>query len=163
MVRLYLASPLGFADSTKAFLVELNTLLQSSGHAVFDPWSQLPHEALESAKRETDYPMRLNKFRQANAHIAGRNEEAIRSCEVVLAVLDGVDVDSGTASEIGFGYGVRKTVYGLRTDRRQTGDNEGAIVNLQVEHWITASGGEIYLSLENLRERLSTGPLTPRN
>jgi nucleoside 2-deoxyribosyltransferase len=66
-------------------------------------------------------------------------------------VLDGVDVDSGTASEIAFAYALGKRVFGLRTDFRLTGDNEAALVNLQVRYWIDASGGSAVTSLGALR------------
>ena len=161
MVSLYLASPLGFTKSTQPFRAELNNSLHGAGHTVFDPWSQ-SYESLELAQREPDPATRARLLRHANHNLAGQNEKAIRKCSIVLAVLDGVDVDSGTASEIGFGYGIGKTVYGLRTDTRRTGDNEGAVVNLQVEYWIRASGGDIYLSWETLLQRLAKGPLLGR-
>lgn len=66
----------------------------------------------------------------------------------LLAVLDGVDVDSGTAAEIGFAASRGKPIVGLRLDVRQTGDNEGAVVNLQVEHFIASSGGGITRTLD---------------
>jgi nucleoside 2-deoxyribosyltransferase len=82
--------------------------------------------------------------------IAAANEAAIRRCNLVVAVLDGVDVDSGTASEIGFAYGLGKRSYGLRTDSRLAGDNPGALVNLQVQYWIEASGGKVVTTVDDL-------------
>ena len=67
-----------------------------------------------------------------------------------MAILDGVDVDSGTASEIGYAFARNKYIEGLRTDWRLTGDNEGSVVNLQVQYFIEASGGSIHRSRENL-------------
>ena len=87
--------------------------------------------------------------------VAARNEKAIRKCDVIVAVLDGADVDSGTASEIGFAYALGKRIYGYRGDFRRAGDNEGSIVNLQVEHWIESSGGCIVTSLDRLQQRLA--------
>ncbi len=86
---------------------------------------------------------------------AAANDRAIRECHVVVAVLDGADVDSGTASEIGFAYALGKRIYGYRGDLRSTGDNEGSIVNLQVEYWIENSGGCIVTNLTALRQRLA--------
>jgi nucleoside 2-deoxyribosyltransferase len=45
----------------------------------------------------------------------------IRSCDLILAVLDGTELDSGTVSEIGFTAGLGKRRYGLRTDFRDCG------------------------------------------
>ena len=49
-------------------------------------------------------------------------------------MLDGVDVDSGTAWEIGYAYAKGKPVFGLRTDFRTLGI-EG-VVNLMIERSI---------------------------
>jgi nucleoside 2-deoxyribosyltransferase len=60
----------------------------------------------------------------------------IRSCDVVLGVVDGPEVASGTASEIDFAAALGKTCYGLRTDFRNSGDFYGIPANLQVPYWI---------------------------
>jgi nucleoside 2-deoxyribosyltransferase len=55
-------------------------------------------------------------------HIASvyrRCTEAIASADVVLALLDGADADSGVAFEVGFARGLGKPVLGVRTDYRQ--------------------------------------------
>jgi nucleoside 2-deoxyribosyltransferase len=72
----------------------------------------------------------------------------------VLAVLDGSDVDSGTAAEVGFAAALALPVVGLRTDVRVAGDNEATTVNLQIERFIRASGGEIALSLKQAIDAL---------
>jgi len=66
----------------------------------------------------------------------------------VLALLDGSDVDSGTAAEIGYAAALARPVVGLRSDIRTAGDNEAAIVNLQVEWFIEASGGRLTGTLD---------------
>jgi nucleoside 2-deoxyribosyltransferase len=40
----------------------------------------------------------------------------IRKCDIVVALLDGADVDSGTAVEVGMAYALRIPVVGLKTD-----------------------------------------------
>ena len=74
------------------------------------------------------------------------NADAIASSDGVLAVLDGTDVDSGTASEIGYAFALGKKVVGYRGDFRLTGDNPGSVVNLQIEYFIMESGGRMVLS-----------------
>ena len=83
-----------------------------------------------------------------NRRIGARNAEMIRECSGVLAVLDGSDVDSGTAAEIGYAAALGRSVIGLRSDIRTAGDNEAAVVNLQVEWFIEASGGRLTTTLE---------------
>lgn len=75
------------------------------------------------------------------------NAELIRGADGMLAVLDGPDVDSGTASEIGFASALGKPIVGLRTDLRPAGDNDGVIVNLQVEYFVRVTGGPIVTGL----------------
>jgi nucleoside 2-deoxyribosyltransferase len=154
-MRIYLASPLGFAHSTRAFNQELLATLRDAGHAVFDPWDLTEGNPFANVRSDTA-EHRLEDLRQANHAIGRANEAGIRGSDTLLAVLDGVDVDSGTASEIGFAYGAGKRIYGLRTDMRTTGDNEAAIVNLQVEYWIRASGGDVFLTLADVAAWAST-------
>jgi len=45
--------------------------------------------------------------------------EEIRGADVVVALLDGPDADSGVAFEVGFARGIGKPVLGVRTDYRQ--------------------------------------------
>ncbi|MDQ3524492.1 MAG: nucleoside 2-deoxyribosyltransferase, partial [Chloroflexota bacterium] len=93
---------------------------------------------------------RNQKLAEINQQIGRLNREAIDYCDALFAVLDGVDVDSGTASEIGYAFARGKYICGLRTDFRLAGDNPGAIVNLQVEYFIKESGGEIVATSEEL-------------
>ena len=67
-----------------------------------------------------------------------------------VAVLDGTDVDSGTAAEIGYAFARGKLIVGYRGDFRLSADNEGSTVNLQVEYFIRASGGTIVERYEDL-------------
>lgn len=151
METIYLASPLGFADSTRPFMAELARALREH-FTVLNPWDnhEFDRELEEANAERGDYERRMALFARFNRQIARANEEAIRQCDIVVGVLDGVDVDSGTAGEMGFAYGIGKRVYGLRTDFRLTGDNIAAGVNLQVRHWIEASGGKYATSLADL-------------
>ena len=75
-------------------------------------------------------------WRWLNRAMGERNRLAIDACDVLMAVLDGVDVDSGTAAEVGYAFARGKLIMGYRGDFRLSSDNEGAAVNLQVEHFI---------------------------
>lgn len=147
----YLASPLGFATSMKLFMEELVEAL-SEFVVVENPWSAGTVSEAERAETEaiTDRHAHAAAVHGLNHRIAAGNEASIRRCDLLVAVLDGVDVDSGTASEIGFAFGLGKPCWGLRTDFRLTGENVGAIVNLQVQYWIEAGGGTIVTSVDDL-------------
>lgn len=142
MSKVYLASPYGFAASTRAFLESLKSELSRTGHRVIDPFGRL----------QVDRPK--ESLLESNERISKLNEQDIVACDVVVAGLDGPDVDSGTASEIGFAYAMGKRIIGLRTDLRRTGENDAARVNMQVQHWIVASQGRIVNSVEELLSAL---------
>ena len=152
-MRVYLASPLGFATATRAYLHELVGALEAHGLTVHDPWGSNRPKApvLTPPPAPPTDPEERRAARHARNHTIGQlNAEAIQAADGVIAVLDGVDVDSGTAAEIGYAFGLGKAIWGLRTDSRLTGDNEGAIVNLQVQYFIEASGGRIARSIADL-------------
>jgi nucleoside 2-deoxyribosyltransferase len=48
---------------------------------------------------------------------------ALDSCQVVVAILDGPDADSGTSFEVGYARGRGKRVIGVRTDFRSIKDH----------------------------------------
>lgn len=155
MLKAYLASPLGFAESTREFMSVLENQIASCGYEVVNPWHLADPHLFEAAAVIENVKHRRQALHKVNMEVAAKNEGAIRECHVVVAVLDGVDVDSGTASEIGFAYALGKRIYGYRGDFRSSGDNEGSIVNLQVEYWIENSGGCIVTNLAALRQCLT--------
>ena len=153
-MKIYLASPLGFTESTKDFMERIECRLIDLGYTVINPWKISENEGkeiLETNNIESLY-QRFKKLHEINLKIGRNNENAIKECDIIFAVLDGVDVDSGTASEIGFGYGIGKKIYGYRGDFRLSADNLGSIVNLQVQYWIENSGGFIITTLNNIRK-----------
>ena len=118
--------------------------LAAAGLEVLDPWLLTPEvdAALSRrARRSPTAPSRRTSLAEVDRRIGEANADLIRDADGMLAVLDGTDVDSGTAAEIGFASALGKVVVGLRTDLRRAGDNDGAIVNLQVEYFIRATGG----------------------
>jgi len=148
--RIYLASPLGFADSTRGFMVETIARL-AEVVSVVNPWDDTTFVAeFERAHSLTDINQRRKAFHRINIGIGAKNERMIRSVDMLVAVLDGVDVDSGTAGEMGFAYGLGMPVYGLRTDFRVSGDNEAAGINLQLRYFIEQSGGAYFTTVDDL-------------
>jgi nucleoside 2-deoxyribosyltransferase len=142
-MKIYLASPLGFAPSTKAFLQELKTELSKCGHTIIDPWDEGDKLFKEytSKTRCMSPEEKIEALKVLNHRIGETNHHAIESVDTVVAVLDGPDVDSGTASEIGFAFALGKLIVGYRGDIRLTGENAVTVVNLQVQYWIEESDG----------------------
>jgi nucleoside 2-deoxyribosyltransferase len=148
----YLAGPAGFTEAGRMHHQQVIVpTVVASGFGVLDPWAvQGPPGGIPGTPGSTEH---LAALRAMNRRIGGRNAEMIRSCAGVLAVLDGSDVDSGTAAEIGYAAALARPVVGLRTDTRCSGDNAASVVNLQVEWFIEESGGVLAAGLaEAVRE-----------
>ena len=88
--------------------------------------------------------------------------------DVVVAVLDGPDVDSGTCVEIGYAYARGKPIIGIRTDFRASEDSG---VNVMVSKacaeiiWLRDSSVELNDAVDEILhavERLSTSSLKKR-
>ena len=131
-------------------MAELERALTDVGLDVANPWKSDFGPQFAQAQTLTDRTAHAEALHRVNMAVGAANAAMIRACDAVVAVLDGVDVDSGTASEIGYAFGLGRRVYGLRTDSRLAGDNAGALVNLQVQYFIEASGGAVTARMEDL-------------
>ena len=156
-MKIYIASPLGFSEIWDNYYEsKIKPEIEKLGFEILCPWKENDTEEL----RETiamDFSMeRFNKFKKLNEEIGERNRILIDDSDILLAVLDGTDVDSGTSAEIGYACAKEKKIIGYRGDWRRSGDNEASIVNLQVEYFIKYSGGDIYKSFEEILEVLES-------
>lgn len=151
----YLAGPLGFSEAGRSFHnTVLIPLVTEIGFEVRDPWVLTPAELINSVLTLPYGQKKKETWSSINSVIGRNNALALEESDIIIAVLDGVDVDSGTAAEIGYGSALRKTVIGYRGDVRLSADNEGSIVNLQVEYFIHLYGGEIVTNIESLKTAL---------
>jgi hypothetical protein len=140
--RCYVASALGFTDAGAhyyeyVYLPALRAVVEP-----VDPWALTSAEevaAARAAQREREFALEIGQ----------RNADAIRGCTLLAAHLDGQEIDGGTAAEVGFAAALGLRCFGLRTDMRENGE-PGVSVNLQVEHFILASGGVLCRSLDAL-------------
>jgi nucleoside 2-deoxyribosyltransferase len=153
--RIYLAGPLGFSEAGNEFKDVLVKKLSDLGYQVVDPFKLIPASKFEEIERLKTLDEKSDAWRKLNPQIGQTNQSAIDSCDAVLAILDGQDVDSGTAAEIGYAFARQKPILGYRGDFRLSADNVGATVNLQVEYFIGASGGEIVMTTSAIPEALS--------
>lgn len=154
-VKAYVASPLGFSELGRgAYYSQLIPAIEAAGCHALDPWKLTASRVLEKARAAPEGPARRLGWKKANVVIGRNNCRAIEECDVVVAVLDGTDIDSGTAAEIGYAAGIGKRIIGYRSDFRPSGDNEGAAVNLQVEYFIRKTGGKIVSDLKSLERAL---------
>ena len=120
-MRIYLAAPL-FTLAEQMFNKELARLIEAelSGAEVILPQ--------ERAKQLLQMPNGLEL-------IFDDCLQMIHQSEVLVAILDGADADSGTCIELGYAHCLRKPIVGVRTDFRASEDRG---LNLMVSHICTA-------------------------
>jgi nucleoside 2-deoxyribosyltransferase len=155
-MKIYMASPLGFSEAGRSFY--RGTLLRNVkrlGYKPIDPWTLTAKAKIDRVKKMPYGVKRRDAWHKLNVEIGGNNRAGIDRADMVLAVLDGTDVDSGTAAEIGYAFAKGKPILGYRGDFRLSADNEGSIVNLQVEYFIRQSGGDIIRSIKELGSALA--------
>jgi nucleoside 2-deoxyribosyltransferase len=154
-MKIYTAGPLGFSEAGRAFhsnaiLAEVKRL----DHEALDPWELADKRRIDPVLALPYGPEKRGAWCRLHVVIGGNNRDAIGRCDLVFAVLDGVDVDSRTAAEIGYAFSESKRIVGYRGDFRLSADNEGSVVNLQVEYFIRQSGGEIIAQLNEFEAAL---------
>ena len=155
-MKIYMASPLGFSEVGRSFYN--GTLIPEVirlGFEVIDPWTLTDQAKIDAVEKMPYGVERRDTWRRLNVEIGGNNRAGIDRSDAVLAVLDGTDVDSGTAAEIGYAFAKGTPILGYRGDFRLSADNEGSTVNLQVEYFIRQSGGDIVTKLADLAPALA--------
>ena len=145
--RCYIASPLGFSEAGRAYYAERYLRALAEHVEPVDPWTLTEPAAFAAARAK-------GREHELGLEVGARNAEAIRDAQLLIAHLDGQEVDSGTASEVGYAAALGTSCLGLRSDLRRSGE-PGMAVNLQVEAFIALSGGFIAMSLEELVARLA--------
>lgn len=138
----YIASPLGFSEAGRHYYEQVFLPALAKVIEPVDPWALV-------SQREIDDALAAGTEKELAAEIGSRNKSALESCDLLVAVLDGQEIDSGTAAEIGYASAKGVTCFGLRTDHRQAGER-GARINLQVEAFLVMSGGSVADSLDGL-------------
>ncbi|MCP4134872.1 MAG: nucleoside 2-deoxyribosyltransferase [bacterium] len=153
--KIYVASPLGFSEAGRDFLYNrVIPIVEEAGFIVIDPWKLTSGELINSVMSMPFGGEQQQEWIKLNKIIGENNVKGINESDGLVAVLDGCDVDSGTASEIGYASAQGKPMIGYRGDFRLAGDNHGSIVNLQVEYFIYRNGGVIINQVDNLRDEL---------
>jgi nucleoside 2-deoxyribosyltransferase len=157
MEKVYVASPYGFTESGIAFMDRtMIPVIEQTSFQVLNPWKyseEISSKIIKIASTDS-VVMQIQLWKDLNMEIGKNNELMIKDSRIVLAVLDGSDIDSGVAAEIGYAYALGKKIIGYRSDTRLTGDNIGAKVNLQIEYFIYNSGGQIVTNIQDLKETL---------
>jgi nucleoside 2-deoxyribosyltransferase len=142
--RCYVASPLGFTEAGRGYYARVYLPALAEVVEPVDPWVLTTAAEFAAAAAGG-----VTAQRALSLDVGRRNAEAIRSCSLLAAYLEGQEPDSGTVAEVGYACGLGLTCFGLRSDLRLAGE-PGVALNLQVESLIVDSGGAIVGSLPAL-------------
>ena len=119
-MRIYQAGPL-FTAAEICWHKEFSRRLAAAGHAVLWPGDFFTQREIDAWG--DDAPRKIME----------KDSAAVDACDAVVALLDGAQVDDGTAWEIGYAYARGKPVVGIRTDFRNGGDTAHGSVNAMIE------------------------------
>ena len=115
MAFAYIAGPL-FDEGERWFVERLDAIARDAGFETF-----LPHR---------DNPPKTSD----NVDVIYRNDrDAIDRCDLVVANLNGITTDDGTAWELGYAFALGKPCIGYFSDWRARFPNENEHVNLMIE------------------------------
>ena len=103
MKKVYIAGPL-FTGSDRNFVAEIDQVLVSGGFGTY-----LPHRDAGLFIRGVSKSIDFFK----------KDLEAIKNCQILVAVLNGSDTDSGTSWEMGFAYANGIPIIGILDDNRK--------------------------------------------
>ena len=145
--RSYVASPLGFSEAGREYYATRYLPALAEHVEPVDPWAL-------SAPAEFERAAASGRSGEFGLEVGARNAAAIRSAQLLIAQLDGQEVDAGTAAEVGYAAAAGLICLGVRSDLRCSGE-PGMRVNLQLEAFIALSGGFIAGSLDELVARLA--------
>jgi len=133
--KVFLAAPL-FSKSERDFNMEIASTLRQEG---YDVWI-----AQESPFIQKGTLAEKNRIFRTDI-------SALRSSDIVVAILDGMDVESGVAFELGYAHCLGKRIIGLKTDYRAFSRIED--VNLMIEVPMLKICSDVAEVLALLRER----------
>jgi len=121
-MEIYLAGSL-FSECERAWLASIKRKLEeiSQDITVIWPYDLIPHDEANSQDKQKIFEICRSYLDQV---------------DILVCVLDGPQVDDGTAWEIGYFYCKHQNklpIIGIRTDFRNAGETENSIVNAMIE------------------------------
>lgn len=129
-MKIYLAGPL-FTEAEQNWLrdtkQQIESFAKSEGKDIEVIW---PYELLD--KDEVHSLGAKAKYKVFDVC-----KKYLEESDLLIALLDGPQVDDGTAWEIGYFYAINNgdssKIVGVRTDFRRAGESENSIVNAMIE------------------------------
>ena len=110
---MYVAGPL-FDEGERWWIEQVDQRIAALGFTTFLPHRDNPTKTVDTV-----------------GEIFENNRAALDACALVVASLNGVTTDDGTAWEVGYAHALNRPIIGLHTDWRARFDTE--VVNLMIE------------------------------
>lgn len=142
----YVASPYGFAESTREFYAKKLLPTLSKYVEVKDPWSV-----------DASHILKMNPSEQPAGWVklGEHHLKTVESVDLVVACLDQEPPDNGTVIELAWAAAHKIPVIGYRGDFRSSGE-DGMRYNLMIGAAIKESGGVEVSNLKELELALKT-------
>ena len=102
MKKVYIAGPL-FDDHERSYLEKIANILEKNDYETF-----LPHRDAGLVEGEFTLEKKIKIF--------DTDMDFLKTADVVVALLTGRDVDSGTSAEIGYAYALNKQLIGINAN-----------------------------------------------
>jgi len=138
-MKVFIAGPL-FSQAEREFNLKVEAELLRNGFETFLP------------QRDVGMLDELiaTEGKRAYRTIFDRDLKGLDQADAVVAILDGLDVDSGTAFEVGYAFARGKPVIGLKTDMRVFAKEEE--VNNMLAQGVKALAKNIDEVISNLKK-----------
>jgi nucleoside 2-deoxyribosyltransferase len=130
----YIAGPL-FDEGERWFIESVDARVSSHGFRTFLPHRDNPPKTPDTVRT-----------------IFENDKGAIDACDIIVANLNGITTDDGTAWELGYAFALNKYGIGLFTDWRARFHAENEVVNLMMQ----CSLNVLVRSLDELDSALTT-------
>lgn len=134
--KIYIAGPL-FNTHEKGYLEKIAIELESNEFECF-----LPHRDQKDVTEEE--LKQLNMSNATKEKIFNNDLNALKTSDLIVALLTGQDIDSGTAAEIGFSYANKKPIIAITASERR-------FRNLFVEGMIDKTIDEIDILVDTIK------------
>ena len=127
-MKIYLAGPI-FSEADQQWLRRLKIRIEEFAREKDTEIEVIwPYELIS----QTDIESLGNRAKQ---EVFDRCKSSLDQADLLIALLDGSQVDDGTAWEVGYFYSIkgRSRIIGIRTDFRRAGETESSVVNAMIE------------------------------
>ena len=138
-MKVYLAGPL-FSVMERDYLVDIRSRLESFGYTVEWPFTIFTESDIIAWGED------------APVNIMATNSSVLEICDVVVAILDGPQVNDGVAWEIGYARAKNIPVVGLRTDFRNRKDSDSLRINSMIHGSCYSVSDTLFGVLQSLRK-----------